>query len=121
MNEEELYNDEEKMTYAELKEFMIDMILSNTRVYHYDLIQEYFDMRFDLYLKEQQIIDKIGFIKCTKCGKIDPIFRFVQRGSFGDSNFLECICGYRWDTFFPEDDMMTQQEYYKQKYTKSST
>lgn len=79
------------------------------------LIKEYLDIRSKKYDVEMNLLKELGFIKCPKCGRTKPYYDFVNQGSFGGGNYLQCTCFHRWIRMFPHDDMMTEKEYYKEK------
>lgn len=79
------------------------------------LTKEYLDIRSKKYDVEMEILEELGYIQCPQCSKTKPYYDFVHSGSFGSGNYLKCICGHRWGKMFPQDDMVTRNEYYKRK------
>lgn len=79
------------------------------------LIREYLRIVSKKYDIEMKLLEDLGYVKCPKCGRTKPFYDFIHAGLFRVENYLQCVCDHRWDRMFPNDDMMTEKEYYKRK------
>jgi len=74
------------------------------------LIQKYLNIESQKYQIEMEILRELGYIKCPVCSRVKPYYDFIHSGSYGRRNYLECICGHRWNKMFPNDDMYCKKE-----------